>query len=398
MSQGDNLQDNQWQGQWLLASEVTFLNHGSFGACPWPVLQAQQRLQSRLEKEPVRFFAREWEPLLDEARNQLADFVGAAREDVVFVANATMGVNAVLRSLRFQPGDEILTTDHLYNACRNALEWVAATTNARIVVAPVPFPLADTREIVTAVMDRVSPRTKLAVLDHITSQTALVFPIASLVRKLAAVGVDTLVDGAQAPGAVSLNLAELGAAYYTGNCHKWLCAPKGSGFLYVRRDKQEMIRPPVISHGANSPRTDKSRFQLEFDWMGTDDPTPYLCLPVVLEFMGSLVEGGWPGLMAQNRDLALQARRLLADGLGVQLPCPEGAIGSMAVVPLPETAAQFPAAALQDALYDQYQIQVKINPPWGDDIWLIRVSAQIYNHQSQYEKLLWALKQLLHLV
>lgn len=387
--------ENQWHGQWLLEPEVTFLNHGSFGACPWPVLQVQQRFQAQLEREPVRFFSREWEPLLDEARNQLADFVGSPREDLVFLANATMGVNAVLRSLQLQPGDELLTTDHLYNACRNALEFTAAAANARVVVVSVPFPLADTREIVTAVMDRVSPRTKLAVIDHITSQTALVFPIAQLVRELAAVGVDTLVDGAQAPGAVPLNLAELGAAYYTGNCHKWLCAPKGSAFLYVRRDKQEMIRPPVISHGTNSPRTDKSRFQLEFDWMGTDDPSPYLSMPAVLEFMGSLVAGGWPGLMAQNHDLALKARGLLAEALGVPLPCPEEAIGSMAVVPLPEIAKAFPAAKLQEILYDQYQIQVKINPPWTDDIWLVRVSAQIYNHPSQYEKLALALKQLL---
>ena len=281
---------------WLLDRNITFLNHGSFGACPIPVLEAQTAFREQLEREPLRFLMREFEPLLDNARNQLAAFLGAAEDDLVFVANATTGVNAVLRSLCFAPGDELLTTNQEYNACRNTLNFVAERTGAKVIVAEVPFPIESPEQIIEAIIKCVSPQTKLALLDHVVSQTGLIFPIKQLVGELANRGVDVLVDGAHAPGMVALNLDEIGAAYYTGNCHKWLCAPKGAGFLYVRRDKQNAIRPTTISHGANSPRADKSRFQLEFDWMGTVDPSPYLCVPVAIDFMGSLLSGGWPGI------------------------------------------------------------------------------------------------------
>src|SRR6266550_3303752 len=236
---------------WTLDPAVAFLNHGSFGACPRPVLEAQQRLRERLERQPVRFF----------------------------VPNATTAVNAVLRSLALAPGDQLLVTDHAYNACRNVLDFVAAAARAEVVVVPVPFPLASADAVVEAVVARATPRTRLALLDHVTSPTGLVLPIERLVRELAGRGVDTLVDGAHAPGMLPLDLGALGAAYYAGNCHKWLCAPKGAGFLHVRRDRQGGVRPVVISHGANNPRTDRSRLLLEFDWTGSHDPTPYLCVP-----------------------------------------------------------------------------------------------------------------------
>lgn len=296
------LDTSYFQSFWSLDPAITFLNHGSYGACPLPVLEAQQRLREQLEREPLRFFMREYEALLDTARSQLAAFVGAEVDELAFVPNATTGVNSVLRSLPFTPSDEILTTNQEYNACRNALNFIASRTGAKVVVATVPFPLESPNQVVEAVMERVSPRTRLALLDHVTSQTALIFPIQELVNKLAARGVDTLVDGAHAPGMVPLNLHEIGATYYTGNCHKWLCAPKGAGFLYVRRDRQSAIRPLTISHGANSRRTDKSRFQLEFDWTGTDDPTAYLCVPEAIQFLGSLLPGGWSQLMQNNQN------------------------------------------------------------------------------------------------
>ncbi|MGI2907807.1 aminotransferase class V-fold PLP-dependent enzyme [Tolypothrix sp. VBCCA 56010] len=380
---------------WSLDRAVTFLNHGSFGACPKTVLSAQQRLREQLENEPLRFFIREWEGLLDDARRKLAGFVGADAEDLVFVPNATTGVNSVLRSLVFYPDDEILTTNHEYNACRNALDFIASRTGARVVVAKIPFPLESSEQILSAVIEQVSPKTRLALLDHVTSQTGLIFPIQQLVKQLQQGGVDTLVDGAHAPGMLALNLSEIGATYYTGNCHKWLCAPKSAAFLYVQRDKQLEIRPLTISHGANSPRTDKSRFQLEFDWMGTNDPTAYMCVPEAIAFMGSLLPGGWDELRQRNHQLALQARQLLCEALNVSVLCPDEMIGSMAVVPMPEVLESRSFMSLRDELFDRFGIQVQVVPWQEKPKLLIRVSAQIYNTLEQYEYLAKALKELI---
>jgi isopenicillin-N epimerase len=386
---------------WLLDREITFLNHGSFGACPSPVLEAQTCFREQLEQEPLRFFMREFEPLLDNARNELAAFVGAGADELAFVPNATTGINAVLRSLFFDPGDELLTTNQEYNACRNAIDFIASRTGAKVIVAEVPFPIESQEQVIAAIVKCVSPKTKLALLDHIVSQTGLIFPIKQLINELANFGVDVLVDGAHAPGMVALNLDEIGAAFYTGNCHKWLCAPKGAGFLYVRRDKQDTIRPTTISHGANSPRTDKSRFQLEFDWMGTSDPSPYLCVPVAINFMGSLWDGGWPELMAKNHALALAGRQILLDKLGLPLPCPDEMVGSMAVVPLPDENSDVVAkggiAPLQEALWEIFKIEVPVIP-WPDSSKrLVRISAQYYNTLSQYEYLAKALVELISL-
>ncbi|MEH1989299.1 aminotransferase class V-fold PLP-dependent enzyme [Nostoc sp.] len=377
---------------WSLDSTVTFLNHGSFGACPKQVLEFQQRLRSQIEHEPLRFFGREWEPLLDDARSKLAAFVGADVQDLVFVPNATTGVNSVLRSLTFSPEDEILTTNHEYNACRNALDFIASRTGARVVVAKVPFPIDSPQQIVAAVIERVSAKTRLALLDHITSQTGLIFPIQELAKELQQRGVDTLVDGAHAPGMISLDLREIGATYYSGNCHKWLCAPKGAAFLYVRRDKQSEIRPLTISHGTNSPRTDKSRFQLEFDWTGTDDPTAYMCVPEAIAFMGSLLPGGWTELRQQNHQLVLQGRRLLCEALEVQPLCPKEMIGSMAVVPMPTTWENRDFMSIHDELFDKFGIQVQVMPWQEKPRLLVRISAQIYNTLEQYEYLAKVLK------
>ncbi|TFI54139.1 aminotransferase class V-fold PLP-dependent enzyme [Mastigocladus laminosus UU774] len=390
-----NLQSLSFKNLWTLDPKVTFLNHGSFGACPIAVLSFQQQLRSQLEQEPLRFFTREWEPLLDGAKSKLATFVGADVEDLVFVPNATTGVNAVLRSLTFHPGDEILTTNHEYNACRNALDFIASRTGVQIIVAQIPFPLDSPQQIVEAVIERVSSQTKLALLDHVSSQTALIFPLQQLVQQLQARGVDTLVDGAHAPGMLPLNLRSIGATYYTGNCHKWLCAPKGAAFLYVQPDKQPEIRPLTISHGANSPRTDKSRFQLEFDWMGTDDPTAYMCVPEAIAFLGSLLPGGWDELRQRNHQLALQARQLLCQTLQVLPPCPEEMIGSMAVVPIPTALSNRNFLSIRDELFDRFDIQVQIVPWQETPKLLVRISAQIYNRIEEYEYLGKALGELI---
>ncbi|AFZ21894.1 aminotransferase class V-fold PLP-dependent enzyme [Allocoleopsis franciscana] len=401
-TQNFKLQSSDFQQFWSLDPSVTFLNHGSYGACPVPVRRAQQRFREQLERQPLRFFMREFEALLDASRRSLAAFVGAQPDELVFVPNATTGVNAVLRSLSFNSGDELLTTNQEYNACRNALDFIASRTGATVVIATIPFPLESPDQVIEAVIERVSAKTRLALLDHVTSKTGLIFPIQQLVHELAARGVDTLVDGAHAPGMVSLNLHEIGATYYTGNCHKWLCAPKGAGFLYVRGDRQSTIRPLTISHGANSPRTDKSRFQLEFDWMGTDDPTAYLCVPEAIEFLGSLLPGGWTQLMENNRAKALWARQVLCEALGVSPPCPDEMIGSMAVVPLPYELFGYEQAGqvrewpiLQDLLCDRFNIEVPVIPWTTPFQQMVRISAQLYNTPEQYHTLAEALITLL---
>jgi len=386
---------------WPLDSGVTFLNHGSFGSCPLAVQEFQRELRERMERQPVKFFVRDLEELLDWARIRLAKFLGGKAENLVFVPNATSGVNAVLRSLDFEPGDELLVTDHEYNACRNALDYVAQRTGAKVVVAKIPFPLGSAEEVIEAVMGAVTWRTRLALLDHVTSQTGMVLPIEFLVRELNARGVDTLVDGAHAPGMVKLNLHALNAAYYTGNCHKWVCAPKGAAFLHVREDRQARVRPLVISHGANSPRTDRSRFLIEFGWMGTGDPSAVLSVPKAVEFVRSLRPGGWDEVMRHNRDLALAARHLLCDALRIPPPCPDEFIGSLASVPIPDARSSKPSKnplyldPLQDRLLEEFGIEVPVIPWPAPPKRLLRVSAQLYNSLPQYEKLAEALRKLL---
>jgi isopenicillin-N epimerase len=384
-------------GHWLLDPGVVFLNHGSFGSCPRPVLEFQQQLRERLERQPVRFFVRELEPLWDEARAALARFLGAAADELIFVPNATAGVNTVLRSLNFAPGDELLVTDHEYNACRNALNFVAERTGARVVVASIPFPLKNGAEFIQPVLAAVTARTRLVLLDHVTSQTGLVLPIPPLVSELNRQGVETLIDGSHAPGMIPLNLAELGATYYTGNCHKWLCAPKGAAFLCVRRDRQALIRPLVISHGANSPRQDRPRFLIEFGWTGTGDPSTMLSVPAALRFMEGLLPGGWPEIMRRNRGLALAARQVLCQALQIDPPCPDEFIGSMAALPISDAASAGPAKSplyldpLQDRLQHEHAIEVPIIPWPAPPKRLLRVSAQLYNSLPQYERLAQAL-------
>jgi isopenicillin-N epimerase len=379
---------------WTLQQGLSFLNHGSFGACPRPVLDFQQQLRAELEEQPVEFFVRRLPDRLDAARQTLATFLGADAEDLVIVPNATAGVNTVLRSLvsesALAPGDELLTTDHAYNACRNALEFVARRSGAQVRVAAVPFPLQDDQQAVDAVLGAVTENTRLVFLDHITSPTGLVFPLEALVSALEERGVDTLVDGAHAPGMLELDLDALGAAYYTGNCHKWLCAPKGAAFLHVRRDRQDGIEPLSISHGANVRRAGRSRFHDAFDWTGTDDPTAFLSVPKALETVAALVPGGWPEVRRRNRALALLGRRHLCAALGVEEPSPESMIGSLAAVPLPDSrpgetsAGALYTSALQQRLLQDHRIEVPIVPWPAPPRRLVRISAQLYNTEEQY--------------
>jgi len=384
---------------WMIDPEIAYLNHGSFGACPRPVLEAQVKWRERLEREAIVFLVDDLEDLLSAARSNVATFVGTDPDDLTFVPNATTGVNTVLRSLRLEPGDELITTNHEYNACRNALEFVANRWGAKVIVAHVPFPIESPDAVVDAVLGRLSSRTRLGLFDHITSLTGMVMPVGRLVAELSARGIDTLIDGAHAPGMLPLEIGALGATYYTGNCHKWLCAPKGAAILYVRRDRQSEIRPLSISHGANSARTDVTRFQLEFGWTGTLDPSPWLCIPEAIRFMGSLLPGSWPELMERNRSLALEARELLCRELHVEPPCPPEMIGALASIPLASGAYDFTTTALgfdpiDEALRERYGIEVPVLACPDGPGSILRISAQIYNSMDQYERLARAMREL----
>lgn len=378
---------------WTLDPSVTFLNHGSFGATPLPVLEAQSAWRARMEREPVDFFTRDLEPALDEARAVLAAFVGADPDDLALVTNATTGINIVARSLRLEPGDEIVVTDHTYNAARNALEVVAVAAGARLVTAVIGFPAID--DPLEAILRTVTRRTRLLLLDHVTSPTALVLPARDIVAAMAERGIDTLVDGAHAPGMLPLDLESLGAAYYTANCHKWLCAPKGSGFLHVRRDRRDAVRPLVISHGANSLRADRDRFRLEHDWTGTFDPSAWLAVPAAVEFGDRLLPGGWPALMSRGHSLALHGRDRLCSVLGTLPPVPDDMLGSMAAVPLPEQGTD-PRDLASDPLSRAFReagIQVVITcwpqRPASGEPWhrVIRLSAAPYTDEGDLNRL-----------
>jgi isopenicillin-N epimerase len=371
---------------WPLDPEVIYLNHGAFGSCPRPVQQTADALRGRFERAPMQFVMRDAESLIDAARVAAATLMGADGEDLVFVQNATTAVCTVLASLPSRPGDELLVTDHAYNACRNALNLHARRTGMSVVVARVGFPCAGPDDVVAAVLGAVTPRTRLALLDHVSSPTALVFPIAELIRALTARGVDTLIDGAHAPGMVPVDLRALGATYYAANLHKWCGVPKTAAVLYVQRDRQADLHPLVIGHGASSPRTDRSRFLLEFDWTGTHDPSAVMSLPAALRYMSGLLPGGLPALRDRNHDLIVRARAQLMDALDIAAPCPAEMLGAMATLPLPASMT-IATPVLYEALWRKHRIEAPVFewPTPGRP--MLRVCAQIYNDLPQYQKL-----------
>jgi isopenicillin-N epimerase len=381
---------------WLLDPAVTYLNHGSFGATPRAVLAKQDEYRLMLEREPVRFMVRELEPLLDRAREVVAQFVGATPDSIAFVPNATAGVNAVLRSLDLDKHDELLVTSQEYDASRNALDYAASLTEAKVRVVDIPFPIASSDVVVERVLDAVTDRTRLLLIDHVVSQTALVFPIEQIVQEMNARGIDTLVDGAHAPGMLPLQLDALGAAYYTGNLHKWVCAPKGAAFLHVRKNRRASIRPVAISHGAGSTREDRSRFHLEFDWTGTFDPSAWLAAADAIQYIPTLVKGGWPEVMRRNRTLALAARDLLCESLGIATPAPDDMIGSMAALPFADSTEppSIYGDSLQDMLLDRFGIEVPMMPWPARPARLLRVSAFLYNTLDDYRYLATSLGEL----
>ena len=385
----------------LLDPQVIFLNHGSFGACPRPVFETYQNWQLELERQPVEFLGRRAAALMDESRAALATYLGAQANDLIYVPNATTGMNIVARSLDLQPGDEILGTDHEYGAIDRTWQFVTLKTGAVYVRQPIDLPYESDAAMVERLWQAVTPRTRVISISHITSPTALIFPVAEICRRAREAGIITIIDGAHVPGHMALNLDALGADYYTGNCHKWLCAPKGAAFLHVRRDHHATIEPQVISWGWLPPWGDDgstvygsffdsapvSRLVEYNQWQGTRDLSAYLTVPAAIEFQQ---QHNWDAVRQDCHALAVETAARIAALTGQPVAAPESAYGQMVVLPLPLETDVF---ALGRRLYDEHRIEIPAIM-WNNRPHL-RVSFQAYNTRADADALLAALEKLL---
>lgn len=365
----------------MLDPKVTFLNHGSFGASPKCVFVEQTRWRMRFEAEPVELLVRRGPALLEESRRAVGQWLGMRPEDFGFVTNATDGVNAVLRSMELNTGDELLTTTHVYHAVRQAMKYAADRAGAAYREIEVPLPIQSPSQVIEAVVGGLSPRTKLLVIDHITSPTALLFPVEPIVAECARRGVDVLVDGAHAPGMIPMDVPRVGATYYAGNLHKWACAPKGCGFLWVRPDKQPEVHPLIISHYLGE------GFSREFGWQGTRDVSAWLSVPRALQFMAELQ---WDRVMAHNHAMARWVEQMLCEAWGVApiSPADGSMLGSMASVPLPaplDRLSEPQATEIQQRLYTNHRIEAPIML-WGGRAFM-RPCCQVYNTPDEFERL-----------
>jgi isopenicillin-N epimerase len=374
--------------EWMLQEGVSFLNHGSFGAVPRAVFDVQNQWRRRIEAEPIEILGRRWLDLLATAKAAIGQWLGMASSDFGMVTNATEGINAVLRSLPLGPGDELLTTNHVYNAVRQAMRHVAAQAGASYREIDIPLPATSADQIVQRVLSELSDRTRLLVIDHVTSPTALVFPIEPIAAGCERRNIDVLVDGAHAPGMLDLNVPNLGVAYYAGNLHKWACAPKGSAFLWVRPDRQHAIHPTIISHHLGQ------GFEREFDWQGTFDASAWLATPAAIDFMAGF---GWDCVVRHNHDLAVSAHRMLCTRWKSEpiSPLAGQLLGSMATMRLPGQLAQWTEdrlTLLQQRLYTEHRIEAPLIR-WGNQAF-VRVSCQVYNAAGDYQTLADVLEQL----
>jgi isopenicillin-N epimerase len=373
---------------WPLDPDIIYLNHGTVGVTPLRVLAAQQTIRDEVERAPSQFLLRAQFPFagrptgrptrVRQAADAVAPHFGARGQDLVFVDNATTGVNAVLRSIQFQAGDEILLTSHNYGATLRAAQFVARERGASVRVADVPYPEFSAGALVESIGRSLTPRTRVAVLDHVTSESALVFPLAELAALCRDRHVLVLVDAAHAPGMLPIDLSSLGVDWYTANLHKWACSPRSCGFLWAGPDRQADLHPPVISWGLDQ------GFTAEFDWVGTRDASAWLAAPDGLAFLQDL---GIDGVWRHNHGLAWQGAQLLAQRWGTTLGFRESDIGFMATVPMLPGAGSTPedAARVRDQLLFDHHIEVQVHAAHGR-IWA-RISAQVYNEISDVERL-----------
>jgi isopenicillin-N epimerase len=364
--------------QWMLDWEKLTVNHGSFGATPRVVLDAQLEWRRRLEAQPTLFMRKVLPEALRSSAEQLGSFVCGAGRDLVFVENATSGCNAVLRSLSLQPDDEILILSHAYGAVRNTVQYVAKWSGAQVVEAEISFPQPEKTSILANVSAALSTRTRIAVIDHITSHSALVLPLSKIVEICHAAGVPVLVDGAHGPGQIDVDLTALDADWYVGNCHKWLMAPKGCAFLWSRPDRQNDLHPTTVSHGYGN------GYLAEFDWTGTRDPSAFLAVDAAIAFHHQL---GGAALQARNAELAQRGAAIVACHFGTDTGSSPEWCASMAMVRLPPL---FGAATLDQALrVRRHLLDADCDAPMfaiSGQLW-VRISAQAYNVEADYERL-----------
>lgn len=383
---------NALKQHFLLNPEVIFLNHGSFGATPRPVFETYQHWQRVLENQPVHFIVHELFGELRKARESLGAYVKAPPDDLVFVPNATFGVNIIARSLDLKPDDEVLTSDHEYGACDNAWNFICGKKGTTYRHQPVPLPVSSPEEIVDSVWRGVSSRTRVIFLSHITSPTALTMPVAEICRRARDAGILTVIDGAHAPGQIPLDLTALDADFYVGNCHKWMMAPKGSGFLYARRELQDLLDPLVISWGwgENSPYRTGSDFLDCLEWWGTIDAAAYLAVPAAIEFMAA---HNWPRVQQHCHELVSEALKQINALTGLEPVYPDGTglYQQLGIAELPE---QDDLLAFQARLLDEYKIEIPLIQ-WLDRQF-VRISVQGYNGHKDIEVLVAAFEKLLN--
>jgi isopenicillin-N epimerase len=378
----------------LLDPTVTFLNHGSFGATPRPVFEEYQRWQLMLERQPVAFMIETLTPAFENARNALGTYIGANPEDVVYIPNATFGVNVIGQSLvanYLKAGDEVLTTDHEYGACNNVWTYLEKRHGFVYKKQPIALPAVDPDTIVEELWQGVTERTKLIYLSHITSATALCLPVEKIVKRARAEGILTFIDGAHAPGQVPLDMETLGVDFYTGNLHKWLCAPKGSAFLYTRRDQQHLIEPILLSWGWGEEKSLEygTEYLNKLQFFGTNDFAAYFAVPAAIQFQA---EHNWDAVRRECHEITRNAMHLLCNLMGTEplYEDDQGFYHQLAAMWLPP---QPDVVAFKQKLYQEYRIEIPCYP-WQDRQ-IIRISIQGYNSWEDVERLEAALKALL---
>jgi isopenicillin-N epimerase len=365
---------------WTIARDLAYLNHGGFGAAPASVLADQQAWLSAMERNPVGFLVRELPDLLASVRDRVAAFLGADPGGLVFVENATAGAQTVIAHVPLAAGDEVLTTDHCYGAVLEQLRRAVGVTGARLQIAPVPMPVASRTDVADAVLSRLSPRTRLVVVDHVASCSGLVFPVEQIVEQCRGAGIPVLVDGAHAAGMLPVDVGRLGADFWVGNMHKWVCAPKASAVLYAAPRWRDGLRPLVASHGLSL------GFLPAFDWTGTRDPSAILAIPAALDFFD---RAGWQAVREHNNDLARRGAELVAGRIDTRCGNADAMAASMRLVPLPAPLTEAGARALESRLLEHHRVVVPVTSHGGWQ-WL-RVSAQLYNTLADYERLADAL-------